>query len=318
MAAASPAHAASDPVRGTIGFGNGAYAVPTGAEMEITGWLAPISGSFPADIKLVASFGLDDSGFTVTSGPVVLADSRTFRMTILAPKVTTERSVTLSVESTSHLGYTGATTTLTVLEPGFLEAGYGMVPIATQWRRSARTDLDDTVRWFEPMAVASGAALPVPKANIDQPWLDLRFHLYPSPSANYNNFNNDTFAAAVRTGGFPPPWTDLDTSTEVTIDRYEVNGVPQDASAALTTVLGSSSVRGDGTLAGRATVSACGYMPSVDARGSEFQYTQTKTVYATVPSGFPTGSVAEARIVTSIIRKDGAASKIGFVVRYTY
>ncbi|QNE35137.1 hypothetical protein [Leifsonia shinshuensis] len=302
------------PVRaGTIQFGAPSYDIPAGEWATITGTVSHDGGTAPSGFTLSASFS-DDTAFRVVSGPVLTGDA--FELTVEATQPG-EVTGSIQVASSSHPQYAAATASLTALEPGFIEAGFGMVPVTVQWERltTAPEGSDPNVRWFRPKG-----NVPIVGPPLNTPWLDLRFHLNDSKTDYQNNFGNPIWGDAYVTGGFPQPWTDLDTKTEVTVKSFTLNGATVNNPAqAIGVVLGQKSVVGDGELRGKAIFkSDSGFLPNVDPLGNPFtqapQY--RKAFHAFVPPGLQPGHQAVVEIVTSLIRKDGSASKIGYIVTY--
>ena len=294
---------------GDIAFDYPLYVLARGGEVELSGVVMSADGMpVPDDIDLVADvLGV---GYTLTQPPQLTGDR--FTMKVKDASLTAAAGG-VSVYSTKYPLYSAATTQLTVNAPGFVEAGYGMLPIANTWVASteATAGRDKAVRWFRP---AAATPLTVSSAMLGSRWLDLRVSLQNN-STFTDNFKTAPFQQPEWTGAFPGNFPGLDLRTEAAVVSLSVNGVAQEVSRGIGMGLGRSTITGPGTLTGSADPVVT-FWPNRDSSGAA---TANNAVYAFLPAGLPKGSVGRVEIVTTVTRRDnGRATKIGFVIDYRY
>ncbi|MFE4948580.1 hypothetical protein ACFQ9V_00575 [Leifsonia sp. NPDC056665] len=294
---------------GEINFDYSLYLLPRGGEVELSGVLVPADGtSVPADIALVADVASAD--YVVSEKPVVTGDTFTMKVTNAS---STTMPIAVSVQSPNYPSYTAATTQLSLNAPGFIEAGYGMLPIANTWVAStsaATAGRDKAVRWFRP---AASTPIIVTSGMLGKAWLDLRASLQ-NQSVFTDNFKTAPFQVPEYSGAFPDNFPNLAVRTEANVVSLTVNGVAQQVGHGIGLRLGGSTVSGPGAVGGSARP-AVAFWPSHDSSGNA---TTNGNVYAFLPASLPKGSVGRVEIVTTVARPDGAATKIGFVVDYYY
>ncbi|MEN2739450.1 hypothetical protein ABCS02_16780 [Microbacterium sp. X-17] len=291
---------------GSLLFDNPLYVVESGKELGLSGTLVPADGTeIPSDIRLEAV--VEDVGYTL-SEPVSVSGN-TFSLKV-ADQGGAAGAVT--VHSPNYPGYSAAKTQLTVLPPGYVEAGYGMLPIANTWVAATKATggRDSAVRWFRP---AAAGPLVVSAATLGKAWLDLRVSLQNQATFT-DNFLTDPFQQPVYTGAFPGGFPALALRTEAQVVSLTVGGVAHDVSRGIGMRLGGATVTGPGALTGLAEP-VVAFWPNRDSTGAA---TANGNVYAFLPSSLPKGAVGRVEIVTSVTRQDGALTRIGFVFDYRY
>ncbi|MEY9853624.1 hypothetical protein ABH923_003302 [Leifsonia sp. EB41] len=292
-------------VGGAIHFDRSLYTVTSGEDVTITGTLEPAAGTvLPSDILLEAA--VEGLGFTLV-GPVVVTGNA-FAVKVAAK--TAGAAGAVSVHSPNYAGYFAARTQVTTLSPGFVDAGYGMVPFVRGWKRT--TGSDPAVSWFAPAAglltVAAG------KLGVKNPWLDMRVGLQ-NGSTFVDGFDNAPFDKNPMWASAYPSMPSLDLRTEATVVSLTVNGAPYDKNAGIALQLGGSTATGSGAaLTGRADPTVV-FWPNKDSRGVDTTY---NSVFAYLPTTLPKGAVGKVEIVTTVSKADGSRTKIGFVIDYQY
>lgn len=288
---------------GALSFDTDLYQVPRGQGVKISGTITPADGQdIPSDIELVAV--VHGAGYVPTS---VEVSGNAFWL-----HVNDQGGAmgVVSVSSPNYPGYTVAAAALTASDPGFVEAGYGMVPFVRGWKRT--TGSDPAVSWFTPAAglltVAAG------KLGVKYPWLDLRVGLQ-NGSTFVDGFDNAPFDKNPMWASAYPSMPSLALRTEAKVVSLTVDGAPYDKNAGIALQLGGSTASGSGAaLTGRADPNVV-FWPNKDSRGVDTTY---NSVFAYLPTTLPKRAVGRVEIVTTVSTADGAKTKIGFVIDYQY